>query len=107
MGPTDAACTLACVSAHDAMFVLYDGQNTTYMLSDQRTPQEFAGRKVKIVGTLDESRKMIQVDSVTDANLDSLAAAYLAVFAIFFGYLCTVGRRAARLKTEITRIRNT
>jgi hypothetical protein len=44
MGPTDAACTLACVDVHGAMFVLYDGKNTTYTLSDQKTPRKFAGQ---------------------------------------------------------------
>ena len=35
MGPTDAECTIACVSIHDAMFVLYDDKEA-YTLSDQR-----------------------------------------------------------------------
>ena len=35
MGPTDADCTKACVSAHDAKYVLYDGK-TAYTLSDQK-----------------------------------------------------------------------
>jgi hypothetical protein len=40
MGPSDAACTLACVDAHGAMFVLYDGNNSAYILSDQTTAAE-------------------------------------------------------------------
>ena len=51
MGPTDAECTLACIDAHGAMFVLYDGKNT-YTLSDQKMPEKFAGQKVTITGTL-------------------------------------------------------
>ena len=27
MGPTDAACTIACISAHGATYVLYDGKD--------------------------------------------------------------------------------
>src|SRR6187401_3464679 len=46
MGPTDAECTAACVSIHDAAYVLQDGK-TIYKLSDQRTPEKFAGRKAK------------------------------------------------------------
>jgi hypothetical protein len=63
MGPTDAECTIACVEAHGAQFVLYDGK-AVYMLSDQKTPQQFAGRKVKITGTLDAKTKTIAVDSI-------------------------------------------
>jgi hypothetical protein len=67
MGPTDADCTLACVSAHGASYVLYDGKNV-YTLSDQRTPEKFAAQKVKVIGTLDNKTKTIQVDSITAAK---------------------------------------
>lgn len=64
MGPTDAECTLACVSEHDAMYVLYDGKDV-YTLSDQRAPEKLAARKVTVTGTLDARTKTIQVDSIT------------------------------------------
>ena len=64
MGPTDAECTTACVSAHGATYVLYDGKEV-YALSDQRTPEKFAGQKVRITGTLDVKTKTIQVDSIS------------------------------------------
>jgi hypothetical protein len=64
MGSNDAECTIACVDAHDAAYVLYDGKQT-YNLSDQRTPEKFAGKKVTVIGTLDAKRKTIQVDSIT------------------------------------------
>jgi len=67
MGPTDAECTAACVSIHDAMFVLYDGKQT-YTLSDQKTPEKFAGKKVTVTGTLDAKTKTIHVDSITAAK---------------------------------------
>ena len=67
MGPTDAECTRLCVMVHDASYVLADGK-TTYALSDQRTPYEFAGEKVKVVGTLDVKTNTIQVDSMTAAE---------------------------------------
>jgi hypothetical protein len=104
MGPDDAACTLACVVAHGATFVLYDGKNTTYTLSDQKSPREFAGRRVKVKGTLDVN--MIQVESITDANLDSLMAAYIAVAAIFFGYAFTIARRVAHVQADIARLKS-
>ena len=67
MGSTDAECTIACVSAHDAMYVLYDGKEA-YILSDQRTPEKFAGKKVTVTGTLDAKTKTIRVDSITAAK---------------------------------------
>jgi hypothetical protein len=67
MGPTDAECTKACVSVHGAAYVLYDGKNV-YTLSDQRTPEKFAGQKVRVVGTLDAKITTIQVDSITTAK---------------------------------------
>ena len=67
MGPTDAECTTACVSIHNAAYVLYDGRQT-YTLSDQKTPEKFAGKKVTVTGTLDAKTKTIQVDSITAAK---------------------------------------
>lgn len=64
MGPTDAECTVACVLAHGAKYVLYDGKDV-YTLSDQRTPETFAAQKVRVIGTLDAKTKTIQVDSIT------------------------------------------
>ena len=67
MGPTDAECTTACVSIHGASYVLYDGKQT-YTLSDQKTPEKFAGKKVMVTGTLDGKTKTIQVASITAAK---------------------------------------
>ena len=64
MGPTDADCTVACVMAHDAKYVLYDGKEM-YILSDQQTPEKFAGTKVRVVGTLDAKTRTIKVESIT------------------------------------------
>ena len=63
MGTTDAECTLACIDAHGATFVLYDGKNT-FALSDQKMPEKFAGQKVTITGTLDAKTKKIQADAI-------------------------------------------
>ena len=67
MGPTDAECTTACISAHGATYVLDDGKNV-YALSDQRTPEQFAAQKVSVVGTLDVKTRTIQVDSIQPAK---------------------------------------
>ena|SRR5438067_1250684 len=67
MGPTDAQCVLACVRAHDATYVLWDGANV-YNLSDQKAPEKFAAQKVTVKGTLDAKTKTIQVDSITAAK---------------------------------------
>ncbi len=67
MGPTDAECTIACVSAHGALYVLWDGKEA-YTLSDQQTPEKFAGKKVTVTGTLDAKTKTIHSDSITAAK---------------------------------------
>ena len=67
MGPTDAECTVACVRAHDATYVLYDGKQA-YTLSDQQTPEKFAAKRVTVTGTLDAKTKTIQVDSISAAK---------------------------------------
>src|SRR5258708_2877040 len=67
MGSTDAECTVACVQAHGALYVLFDGKEV-YALSDQNTPEKFAGQKVTVTGTLDAKTKTIQMDSMTAAK---------------------------------------
>ena len=64
MGPTDAECTIACIGAHGAKYVLLDGKNV-YALSDQRAPERFAAQKVRITGTLDAKTGTIQVESIS------------------------------------------
>ena len=51
MGPNDAECTTACVSAHGAAYVLFDGK-TLYTLA-AADGEKFAGQKVNVVGVLD------------------------------------------------------
>ena len=67
MGSTDAECTIACVDAHGAQYVLFDGKDV-YTLSDQQTPEKFAGNKVTVTGTLKAGTRTIQVDSITAAK---------------------------------------
>jgi len=67
MGATDGECTIACVDAHGALYVLYDGK-ATYTLSDQKTPEKFAGKMVTVTGTLDAKTSTIQVESIAAAK---------------------------------------
>jgi hypothetical protein len=67
MGPTDAECVTACVAAHGASYVLVDGKEV-YALSDQKTPEAFAARRVRVTGTLDVKTKRIQVESIAAAE---------------------------------------
>jgi Protein of unknown function (DUF5818) len=63
MGPTDAECTIACVHAHAAAYVLFGG-GEVYLLSDQKMPEAFAGQRVRVTGVLDAKTKTIRVESM-------------------------------------------
>jgi hypothetical protein len=67
MGPTDAECTIACIREHGALYVLWDGKQV-YTLSDQQTPEKFAGQKVTVIGTLDAKARTIHMDSIKAAK---------------------------------------
>lgn len=61
---TPKDCTLACVKA-GSKFVLYNpARKITYQLDDQQKPEEFAGQKVKVVGTYSASTKTIHVEKI-------------------------------------------
>jgi hypothetical protein len=62
----DAKCVAECVKA-GGKYVLYDGKEA-YTLSDQKTPEKFAAKKVTVTGTLDEKTKTIRVDSIAAAK---------------------------------------
>jgi hypothetical protein len=60
----DAKCVHECVrSGNGVKYVLYDGKNV-YKLSDQQTPGQFAGQKVKVTGTLFAKTGIIQVAKI-------------------------------------------
>jgi hypothetical protein len=67
MGPTDGECTIACVDAHAARYVLFDGKDV-YALSDQQTPERFAGKKVTVTGKVKTDTKTIEVETMTLAK---------------------------------------
>ena len=59
----DSKCVQECVK-HGSKYALFDGK-AAYVLSDQKTPEQFAGQKVKITGTQYEKTKILKVDSMT------------------------------------------
>ena len=63
MGANDAECAIACADAHGAVYVLYDGKET-YVLSDQKASEKFAGKAVIVTGTRDAKNMTIQVSSI-------------------------------------------
>src|SRR3974377_740386 len=69
----DSKCFQECVK-HGSKYALFDGK-TAYVLSDQKTPEEFAGQKVKITGTLYEKTKILKVDSIIASGEASPAGA--------------------------------
>jgi hypothetical protein len=60
----DSKCVLECVKHGTSKYALFDGKNV-YLLSDQKTPEQFAGQKVKVTGTLDEKAKTLKADSIS------------------------------------------
>jgi len=65
-GQPDDECTHHCVKgARD--YALYDGK-TTWKLSDQKTPAQFAAKHVKVTGVADEKNKTIKVTSIEPAE---------------------------------------
>jgi hypothetical protein len=61
------SCTLGCVKG-GASFVLYNpAKKMVYMLDDQTKPVDFAGAKVKVMGTYDKATKTIHVTDIKAA----------------------------------------
>ncbi len=64
-GESDKDCTIGCVK-EGAKYILIDPSGKIYQLSDQKKPAQFAGAKVKVMGTL--NGETISVDSIAAAN---------------------------------------
>ncbi len=58
----DSKCVQECVK-HGSKYALFDGKSA-YVLSDQKAAEQFAGKKVRITGTLNEKTKVLEVNSV-------------------------------------------
>lgn len=65
MGPDDK-CTIACVRA-GSKYALWDGKKL-YVLSDQKTPEKFAAKKVTVTGQLNAKGDGIEVASIAAAK---------------------------------------
>ena len=64
----DPKCVRDCVhGAKTVKYGLYDGKQT-YKLSDQATPEQFAGQRVRIVGTLYPATGIIAVRRIEAAK---------------------------------------
>jgi len=64
-----AMCTKKCVTKMGGKYVLFDAaKKTVYELDDQQKPEQFAGQKVKIKGTLDKTTKTIHVTNIQAAS---------------------------------------
>lgn len=70
----DSKCVVECVKGDkNTKYALFDGKNV-YVLSDQKTPEQFAGKKVTVTGTLFEKTKILQVDSIVAEGNSPVAA---------------------------------
>lgn len=67
-GLTDkGACAKACVKM-GGKYVLFDAASkTVYELDDQSKPEQFAGQKVTVTGTLDKATKTIHLTGIKAA----------------------------------------
>ncbi|MEP6717000.1 MAG: hypothetical protein ABJC09_15630 [Terriglobia bacterium] len=69
-GTDPTKCTMDCVKGMKAKYALWVGKKS-YVLSDQTVPAQYAGKKVKVVGTL--SSGMDGKVKVTTLNVKSIA----------------------------------
>ena len=64
-GESDKDCTLGCIK-EGSKYILIGPNGKLYQLTDQKTPEKFAGAKVKVTGTL--SGDTITVTSIVAAD---------------------------------------
>lgn len=62
----DSKCVRECVK-HGSKYALLTGGDV-YVLSDQQTPEKFAGEKVKVTGKLHQNTKTIVVEKIEAAK---------------------------------------
>jgi hypothetical protein len=61
-------CVRQCVKAGKDKYALLTPAGKLYKLSDQKAPEPFAAKKVKVTGTLFEKTGIIQVDRIEAAK---------------------------------------
>lgn len=62
LGP-DPDCVRKCVREMGSKYALYDGRKV-YKLSDQKSPEPYAGKRVTVTGVLYEKTGIIKVESI-------------------------------------------
>jgi hypothetical protein len=67
-GETARDCTLICVKLGSKYVLLSPEDKTVYQLDDQKKPEQFAGEKVRITGTLDRDNHTIHVTEIKSAS---------------------------------------
>jgi Protein of unknown function (DUF5818) len=61
-------CTAKCIKA-GGKYVLYDAAaKKVYALDDQTKPEQFAGQKVKVTGSLDQATATIHVTNIAPGS---------------------------------------
>ncbi len=72
MDPNDVKakkmCADNCVNKMGAKYVLYTSSKAVYQLDNQTKPEQFAGQKVRVTGTLDTATKTIHVTDIKEAS---------------------------------------
>jgi hypothetical protein len=62
-------CAVNCVKKMGSKYVLFDAaKKTVYQLDDQTKPEELAGAKVTVTGTLDKATRTIHVTDIKSAS---------------------------------------
>jgi len=64
----DEKCVRECVKSGKWKYALLDAKGKMMVLSDQRTPEKYAAKKVKIRGVFYEKTGILRVDSITAAD---------------------------------------
>ena len=71
-GTDPVKCTMDCVHKMHSKYALWVGKSV-YVLSDQKSPEQYAGKKVTVTGTL--STEGAGKDKVTTLNVASIKPA--------------------------------
>ena len=63
-GMSDHDCAIACVRQMRSRYILIADPKTAFDLSDQKSPETFAGRDVRITGTLAAGTRRIEMTRI-------------------------------------------
>jgi hypothetical protein len=65
---TEAQTFTGQIMNHDGKYALHGEDGKTYQLDDQDKAKDFDGKKVKVVGTLDEENMTIHVNEIEEVE---------------------------------------